>query len=132
MNVDNLTQMLQTGFRVTLGATSSLVEILQDNQKRTENLDQLQSKLQELTEEWAAKGEVTESEARKFVESMLNQSSGIVSTPTETASSTTIPITTTQTTPSNPDAAAEIQALTAAIAELRTELEKSQDSDSKK
>lgn len=73
MNSDNLTQLLQQGFRVTLGATASLVETLQDPQKRNDNLDSIRSELSYLATEWAAKGEITEQEARNFVDNLLNQ-----------------------------------------------------------
>ncbi len=68
MNSDNLTQLLQQRFRITLGATASLVETLQDPQKRNQNLSDLRSELNHLTQEWAEKGEVTEQEARNFVD----------------------------------------------------------------
>ena len=71
MNTDNLTQLLQQSFRLTLGATASLVETLQDPQKRTDNLDRMQSELSHLATEWAAKGEMTEQEARNFVNNFL-------------------------------------------------------------
>lgn len=64
MNADNLTNLIQQGFHLTLGATASLVETLQDPQKRTENLSQISSELSHLANEWAAKGEMTEQEAR--------------------------------------------------------------------
>lgn len=70
MNSDNLTQLLQQGFHITLGVTASLVETLQDPQKRTENLSQLRSELDQLATELAAKGEMTEQEARDFISTL--------------------------------------------------------------
>ncbi|MGB3536302.1 MAG: hypothetical protein WBA13_22645 [Microcoleaceae cyanobacterium] len=122
MNVDNLTQVLQTGFRVTLGATSSLVEMLQDAQKRNENLDKIQSELSQLAEEWAAKGEVTEHEARKFIDAMMAQSVDSNRTTVNTEP-TTIQVTTPETPSTDPSSVAEIQDLTQEIADLRSELE---------
>jgi polyhydroxyalkanoate synthesis regulator phasin len=126
MNVDNLTQVFQTGFRVTLGATSSLFEMLQDTQKRNENLEKIQSELSQLAEELAAKGEVTEHEARKFLDSFIAQQSGGFSRSTDTEPSS-IQVTTPETAASDSSSVAEIQDLTQEIATLRTELENLQD-----
>lgn len=123
MNSNNLVQLLQTGFRVSLGATTSLVETLQDSQKREENLSQLRSQLSERVTEWAQKGEITEQEARNFIETMLRQqSSSGTSSATGTPSNT---VTTGPTTPvASPNVQLEIEELTAQIAAIRTELEK--------
>lgn len=115
MNSDNLLELLQTGFRASVGATTSLVETLQDPQK-----------LGEQVAEWAEKGEITEQEARRFIDSLLGQqasSSGrSSSTTTGTPSSTTT--TTTSTTPTAPpNVQLELEELTARIAAIRTELE---------
>lgn len=127
MNAENLTELLHKGFRVTLGATSSLIEILQDPYKRNENLEKIQSQFSELTNEWAEKGQVTEREARNFVDTILSQqrsSSYSESTTVTTSPSvpTTIPITT------EPEPVQEIQDLTTQIAELKDELKRLQDS----
>ncbi len=132
MNVDNLTQMFQTGFRVTLGAASSLVEILQDSQKRIENFDKIQSQWNEFTEQWAAKGEVTEQEARKFVDTLIHQQSGDFTNSPETRETTVQVTTPDPPAASNTATVSEIQELTEDIAALRTELEGLQASDSKK
>ncbi|GAB4278642.1 MAG: hypothetical protein Fur0025_05320 [Oscillatoriaceae cyanobacterium] len=73
MNSDSIIESLQTGFRVAVGATASLIEILQDPSKREENLSKLNSDWGVLAEELATKGELTEREARQFVENMWNQ-----------------------------------------------------------
>jgi len=127
MNSDNLTQLLQQGFHITLGVTASLVETLQDPQKRTENLSQLRSELDQLGTELAAKGEMTEQEARDFISTLLNQVGKQQSSPTEGSSSNVNP-TSTQVAP--PDVQLEVQELTAQIAAIRTELEKLNNPDS--
>ncbi|EAW35541.1 hypothetical protein [Lyngbya sp. PCC 8106] len=129
MNADNLTQILHQGFRVTLGATSSMIEMLQDSQKRNENLEKLQSQWSQLAEEWAEKGEQTEEEARKFVDTILEQqsNSGATETTTSTSSSS---MTTTPVSVSEPNSAEELQELTAQIAALRLELERLRGSES--
>ena len=128
MNSDNLTQLLQQGFRVTLGATASLVETLQDPQKRNDNFDSIRSELSYLATEWAAKGEITEQEARNFVDNLLNQ----LGTQRRSSRSASPPSTviTTPTQAAPPDLELELQELTAQLAAMRTELEKLRDPDS--
>ena len=74
MNTDNLVQMMQKGFHVTLGAASFLVDtaVTPSQEQRNTNLSKLQSgNFESLTEEWAVTGEQKEQEARTFVESVL-------------------------------------------------------------
>lgn len=124
MDSHSLTQLLQKSFRVTLGATASLVEALQDPQKREQNISKLRLELSELAQEWSEKGEVTESEARNFVNNLLSQYESQLSTdPSETSSTT---VTTTAPT-SDPTVQLEIQELTAQLAAIRAELEKLQE-----
>ncbi|HLO51017.1 MAG TPA: hypothetical protein VK211_21560 [Kamptonema sp.] len=122
MNSDNLTQVLQKGFRVTLGATSFVMETLQDSQKRDENLAKLKSEnLTQLADEWAQKGEMTELEARNFVDTIWagqsNQDNAEAGATSDSPTSTSAPP------PAQSDARLEIQELTAQIAALRAELE---------
>lgn len=130
MNSDNLIQLLQQGFRVSLGATTSLIESLQDAHKREETLSRLmRSEFSQLTEEWAEKGEITEREARNYVDSLLrqqtNQTTGATSETTNTS-----PTTPATTTVAAPDVQLEIQELTAQIAAMRAELEQMRNQDS--
>lgn len=131
--MDSVTELVQKGFRTSLGAASFLVETLQDPNKRDENLQKLNSNFNsmdfsQLTEEWAEKGETTERDARTFVDSMLQQR-GTESTVNPDNLSDF---------PSNDPAEnvarsnlqEELQELTAEIIALRTELEQYQDSDS--
>jgi polyhydroxyalkanoate synthesis regulator phasin len=116
MNSDNLVQTIQKGFRVTLGATTSLIESLQDSQKWNENLSKLnQPNWQQLADELAEKGEQTEREARSFVDNLMAQQNAQSQT-SGSASSSTTPTT-------SPEIQQEIQDLTAQIAALRSELE---------
>jgi polyhydroxyalkanoate synthesis regulator phasin len=145
MNSDTLMQMLQNGFRLTLGATTSLIEVVQDSEKRTENLTRLQQEVSQtatslveaiqdpqkreanltklrqewhqLSEEWVAKGEITEQEARNFVNNLLSQRSGSQPGANSGAASTTTPPTT------SPEVQTELQELIDQIAALRIELE---------
>jgi polyhydroxyalkanoate synthesis regulator phasin len=141
MNSDNILQSIQKGFRVSLGATTSLLEILQDAQKRDQNLSKLQSDfnqlstgwqdpqtreanlakiradLDQLTSELADKGEVTERDARSFVDHLVSQYGGGNSASNMTVNTTATPVV--------PSASQiEIEELTAQLAEMRSELEK--------
>ena len=59
MNTDPLMESVQSGFRVAVGATASLIELLQDPQKQPENFNPLNSDWNELRKEWEEKGEKT-------------------------------------------------------------------------
>lgn len=122
MNAENFVQLFQKGFRVTLGATASFVEVLQDPEKRHENLSKLNQEWSVLSEEWAQKGEVTEQEARSFVDTLLtnrgaNQSA--TSAPGATVTAPSAP----------PDVQLELQELTAQIVAMRAELERLRNQD---
>ncbi len=127
MNPDNLTEAIQKGFRIAVGATATLVESLQDAQKREETFAKIQSPdLGKLTEELAEKGAVTEQEARNFVETLLNQSQG---TANPTPGATTADPTPASEPVASADSQQEVRDLTAQIAALRAELEKLQSGD---
>ena len=121
MNSNTLLEHLQASFRLTLGATASLVEILQDSSKRDANLSRLRQEWSRLSEEWTEKGEVTEQEARNFVDTVLKRSTGDrpSQSPPDPSSS-----------PANSDVQQELQDLTAKVTELRAELEQLRKQDS--
>ncbi|MEB3339801.1 hypothetical protein [Okeania sp.] len=129
MNPEDLTQIVQKGFRVTLGATSFFFETLQDSSKRDENLNKLNSDFNQLTEEWVKRGEMTEQEARNFVDTILNQQNSQVNVDSTTSSYSS----------SNPasnsgivesDIQRDLLELTKEIANLRADLQKYQESES--
>ncbi len=122
MDSDNLIQLLQKSFHVTLGATAALVEVLQDPQKREQNLTKLRLELDELAQEWSEKGEVTEVEARNFVSSILEPQGEQANF--QSGSGTSSPSSTTATPAAGSTAQVELQELTAQLAALRTELER--------
>ncbi len=128
MNSDNLTQLLQQGFHVTLGATASLVETLQNPQKRDQNLSQMRLELSQMAQDWAAKGEMTEQEARNFIDNLLNQISN--QPPSSTPGPAPSTSTTTPTQAGSPSVQLDLQELTAQIAAIRIELEKLRNQDS--
>ncbi len=114
MNSDTLVQLLQQSFHVTLGATASFAEVLQDPQKREESWRKLTADLSQLAQEWAEKGKITEEEARNFVDNLMKQNTH---PPDPAASDDPYP-------PTPLDPQTEIEELTSQIAELRAELEK--------
>lgn len=126
MNPDNLPQMLQTGFHLTLGATSFLIETLQDPLKREENLEKLKSDLGHLASELLEKGEMTDREARNFVDTIFSQPGSRENADSESVSPKQSDAATDGSPDSvvQPDVKLEIQELTAHMAALRVELEK--------
>jgi polyhydroxyalkanoate synthesis regulator phasin len=122
MNANNFSQFVQQSYRVAVGAAATLLETLQDSQKRESTISELQSQWNQRVEEWAEKGEVTEQEARRTVETWLHkQQRGKQATETDSsqgAEATAPP-------PADTAAQAELKALTQEIVALRTELEES-------
>jgi polyhydroxyalkanoate synthesis regulator phasin len=119
MNSDTVVQLFQRGFRVTLGATASIVEILQDPQKRDANLIKLRQEFNELTQEWATKGEVTEREARSYVDNFIAQRrSASAEIPT------TVTTTATEVPPTATEVQLELQELTEQLSVIRAEVER--------
>lgn len=118
MNSDELVQLLQKSFHVTLGATTALVEVIQDPQKREQNLSKLRLEIDELLQEWSTNAKTTELEARNFVDGVLDQIRGQtnsnVSSPVESETNPSSTISKTQ---------LDLQELTAQLAAIRTELE---------
>ncbi len=122
MKSNSLFEFVKQGFRVTLGATTALVETVQDSQKREQTLAELSSNLSQKVQEWAAKGEITEQEARQVVEQFINNrqasSSNAPSQTVEVNNSST-----TSTGVSNAYIQTELEELTSEITALRSELE---------
>ena len=73
MNPETLTETIQKGFRVTLGATASLVDAIRDPQGSQEKFSAIGNDFELLAQELEAKGVDTEREARAVVDSMMNQ-----------------------------------------------------------
>lgn len=119
MNPDDLFQSIQKGFRITIGATGAVLESIQNPQVREETLTKLRTNPTLLADELAAKGEVTEREARNFVDKLVAQAS-TSSSPGNTTTSASP--TATPTAP--PDIQSDLKELTQQIAEMRAELER--------
>ncbi|BAW95458.1 hypothetical protein NIES970_03640 [[Synechococcus] sp. NIES-970] len=69
----NFLELIQKGFHVTVGAAATLVETIQDPMKREVTITGFRTELQSRAEEWSEKGEMTEQEARKFLEKIFQQ-----------------------------------------------------------
>ena len=112
---NSLINVVQQGFRIAIGATADCVETLQDPQKRAETLSELQTELSQKTQQWSEKGEVTEQQAKEFMENLMSQrgwSTNRASTSTSNSTST------------NSNINSDIQELTEEIIALKLELEK--------
>ena len=124
MNPDTLVQLAQKSLRVTIGATATLIETLQDPQQREANLSRLKTDLGQMTDEWEVKGETTEREARSYVDSLISQASSRVNTAVSPEPRTVSTTATSIAPPIAPDVQQDLQELTQQIAALRAELEK--------
>jgi polyhydroxyalkanoate synthesis regulator phasin len=131
MNATDLTKLLQKGFYVTLGATASLLETIQDPTKREQNLSSFRQDIDTLTQELAEKGAVTEAEARNFVDTLISRK---IDRPTSNASepdfTSVTTVTTTATSVADKDVPADLKELTQQITDLRAELESLRQKDS--
>ena len=117
MNSNDIFQNVQKGFRVTLGAAGTLIDSLQDPRNGEEALNKLRTNPDQLVEELAAKGEMTEQEARTFVDGLLNSAQGASTSSAPGSGSTS------NTPSAPPDVQADLEVLTNQIAELRKELQ---------
>ncbi|MEM6590598.1 MAG: hypothetical protein AAF651_01920 [Cyanobacteria bacterium P01_C01_bin.73] len=71
MNPDNIGDILKRSLHVTLGATATLVEAIQDPVKQSEKFSEINGDWDRLAEDLAAKGATTEQEARTFVDGVV-------------------------------------------------------------
>jgi polyhydroxyalkanoate synthesis regulator phasin len=119
MNSNNIFQAVQKGFRVTVGATASVVETIQNPQKRIDAFSEIQTELSQKTEEWSKKGEETEEEARRMLDVFLRRQNWQTSNSgqSEDYSSNASNINVSE------NIQSEIQDLTEQIVKLRNELE---------
>ncbi|MBD2114525.1 MULTISPECIES: hypothetical protein [Cyanophyceae] len=121
MNPDDLSQTLQKGIRVTLGATASLIEAIQDPETSNQKFSALGGDVNRLTEELEVKGEITEREARQFVDGLLSQVPNPFGGSGPAAGETTI---TTMASPVVDTAVqSDLEALTLELAAIRREIE---------
>jgi len=122
MNSDSPLYLLQRGFHVTLGATASLIETLQNPQKWEENFNRLGSDFNRLTEEWEEKGVTTEQEARDFVDQVMAQPPTQPHSDAHGTANPSRPDGTPPPSSPNPTEQAEIEELTDRLAAMQAEL----------
>jgi polyhydroxyalkanoate synthesis regulator phasin len=125
MDSNNIFQTVQKGFRVTVGATASVVETLQNPQKRADVFSELQTELSQKTEEWSIKGEETEEEARRMLDVFLRRQNWQTANSNQSESYNNA----TNNTNVSENIQSEIQDLTEQIVNLRNELEELRKSD---
>jgi polyhydroxyalkanoate synthesis regulator phasin len=123
MSSDPITQTLQKGFRMAIGAGASFVESVQDAQKWDENLQKLTTDFESLSQEWEAKGTQTEQEARTVVDSWVSQQGFSQGFSSGAAGGSPNTVTTTASTVATPDVEADLKDLTEQVSALRAELE---------
>jgi polyhydroxyalkanoate synthesis regulator phasin len=131
MNATDLTQILQKGFYITLGATASLLEMLQDPAKREQNLSSLREDIDSLAQELAEKGAVTEAEAKNFVDTLISRqinknqptSNSPDTSQTDATNFTNMTVNTTASTVGEKSVPEDLKELTQQLADLRAELE---------
>ncbi len=146
MNFDSLQELMRNGLQLSVGATVTALETMQDPIKREQGFVKLQQELAQLpntltdpyqrdlkvqeiqlefmeqSEQWVQKGRTTEQEARQFVEAMMGQA-GVRPT-SDRPAPTTINITATPVmNNASVDYQRELQALILEVSTLRTELE---------
>ncbi|MDX1977646.1 MAG: hypothetical protein SFT94_08225 [Pseudanabaenaceae cyanobacterium bins.68] len=118
-------QILQKSFYVTLGATSSLLEVVQDSAKLAALLRDWQQELERLTQQLVDKGVITEVEARNFVDRFISRNwSGASSSPAPNSPGTVTTVDTTVVPNNDPQDIQQLADLTKQLADLRAELER--------
>jgi hypothetical protein len=121
MNPDTLTQTIQKGFRVTLGATASLVDAIKDPQASQAKFSTIYD-FDTLTQELEAKGTDTEREARAVVDSMMSQM-GDMPNPFAPTPASEATVETSATAVADASVQIELAALTDELSTLRQEIE---------
>lgn len=117
------------------GTATALVEILQDPEKRTENLNRLSMDLGQLAEELEQKGELTEQEAIRYLEGLKDAAANTPSTAPDSetpvsssspskAAPSPPPSSPGSSTPISKEEIAELMELTHQIESLRLDLER--------
>ncbi|MEM9482731.1 MAG: hypothetical protein AAGA83_03475 [Cyanobacteria bacterium P01_F01_bin.116] len=76
MNFDTFAEFIQKSFRVSLGAAASAVEAIQDPQGSATKFSDIGTDFDRLANELEVKGELTEKEAREFVDNVSNNFNG--------------------------------------------------------
>lgn len=124
MNNQDFSQILHRGFCIAIGAVTSLVETGRHPEKRAEAISDLQMEFNLKTREWAAKGETTEQEARRVIDSFLRQQNWGANTANTSDSPFPGSMIKTPQSDLDPDVSVGLQELRNELAELKSELAK--------
>jgi polyhydroxyalkanoate synthesis regulator phasin len=117
MKTNNLLEIAQQTLRIAIGATVTILETIQDTEKRSSAINDLQTELNQKSQQWAEKGEITEREARQKLEQILQK------TPWKGANANSNNNNYPNPTNTSPATQSELQSLTEQITALRNELE---------
>ena len=129
MNTDTLVELLQKGYRVTLGAASSAVEAVQDPQRAADEFSAVGSDWQRLADKLEVRGALTEKEARDFVDGVMSQMPEPLRSVSEnfpdfsTESKEPKTVTTVATPVVDASLQAEVESLTAELIAMRQEID---------
>jgi hypothetical protein len=127
MNTNDITQFVQKGFHITLGAASLVADSIQSAEKRDEAIAKVnRGDFNTLSEELAVEGAKKDLEARQFVETLVGQMGGGAQTsgasgfssPSSKSSSPAVPSTIVE----------DLKILTIQLASIREDLEKNRES----
>lgn len=125
MNSNDITQFVQKGFHITLGAASLVADTIQNPQKRDENMAKLGGDFNVLSEELAIEGEKRDQEARQLVETLIGEVTG--SAQPSSSSGFSSPSSKNSTPSVSSSIAQDLKGLTVQLASIREELEKERD-----
>lgn len=125
-NQNQVLKIVEQSFHVSLGAISVATETLQNEQKRQQLVSELSEQLNQRAQEWEEKGEATASEARRFLDELMNQGSQETSSSPQSSPTGNEPAdrgqSTQPTEPARDDFPSRLQALTDEVATLREEM----------
>jgi polyhydroxyalkanoate synthesis regulator phasin len=123
MNPDILSETIQKGVRVTLGATASMLDALKDPQGSQAKFSEIGTDVDRLTETLEARGAETEQEARQMVDTLIAQMPPMPANPFDPTPASdavvdarTVPVT-------DVTVQRDLEALTLELASLRREIE---------
>ncbi len=134
MNPDSLLELIQKGYRVTLGAASTAAEAVQDPQRVSDEFSAIGTDWERIADKLEVRGALTEKEARDFVEGVTSQMPEpfrSASSPFTQSQPPTPPTVTTIATPVvDTELQAEVTSLTAELIAIREEIEALKNKDS--
>lgn len=123
MNFDTFAEFVQKSFRVSLGAAASAVEAIQDPQASASKFSDIGTDFDRLANELELKGELTEQEAREFVDNFSGNFNDQWPNPFVPSSASNATVNTVAKPVIDTSIQAEIKALTEQLSTIRQEIE---------